>query len=121
VNSDILMIKGLVLETRIGVYDWEKTVRQTLVLDLELFLPSVIIVNAADSDNVQDALDYAAVTQRILLMASESSCQLIETFAEKLATILLTEFPLQKLKLSVHKMAALATADSVGLVIERSR
>lgn len=120
-STDILMIKGLMLETCIGVYDWEKIARQTLVLDLELSLSSVIITQAAASDNVQAALDYVAVTKRIQQMASESSCQLIETFAETLATILLAEFPLQKLKLSVQKPAAFAAAGSVVLIIERPR
>jgi len=120
--ADILMIKGLVLETRIGVYDWEKLARQSLVLDLELFMPSVMITKAADSDNVLDALDYVAVTQRIQQMASESSCQLIETFAETLTAILLAEFPrIHKLKLAVHKPAAIASADDVILMLERSR
>lgn len=120
-NTDILMIKGLVLETRIGVYDWEKVTRQTLVLDLELTVPREAIAKAAASDNVQDALDYVAVTKRVQQMASGSSCQLMETFAETLAAILLAEFPLQKLKLSVHKPAALASAGGVVLVIERCR
>lgn len=119
-NTDILMIKGLLLETRIGVYDWEKIARQTLVLDLELTVPRAAIIKAAASDNVQDALDYVAVAERIREMACQSSCQLIETFAETLAALLLAEFPLQKLKLSVQKPAALASADSVVLIIERS-
>lgn len=120
-TSDILVITGLALEMRIGLFDWEKVVRQSLVLDLELVLPFAMVSRVAASDNVEDALDYVTVTKRIRQIASETSCQLIETFAEMLAARLLAEFPLQKLKLSVQKPAALASADGVKLVIERSR
>lgn len=120
-SSDVLVIKGLVLEVRIGVYDWEKVARQCLVLDLELMVSRSIITRTAASDKVADALDYVAAVERIRHIASASSCQLIETFAEHLADTLLNEFPLQKLVLSVQKPAALASVAAVGLVIERSR
>jgi dihydroneopterin aldolase len=104
-----------------GVYDWEKVVRQRLVLDLQLMMSRSVVARAAASDNVNDALDYVRVVERVRQIASEFSCQLIEAFAEGLADVLLNEFPLQKLVLSVQKPAALASVDSVGLVIERSR
>lgn len=120
-SSDVLLIKGLVLEMRIGVYDWEKVARQHLVLDLELVMARSLVAGAAASDNVKDALDYVAVVGRIQHIASMSSCQLIETFAEGLANTLLTEFSLQKVIVSVQKPAALASVACVGLMIERSR
>lgn len=119
-NADCLRIENLVVETRIGVYDWEQQLRQSLRLDLQLVLPTGLVARAAQSDQVAEALDYAALALRIRQFAETSSCQLLETFAEKLAAVLLQEFPLQQLTLSVGKPAALAAA-GVALVIERSR
>jgi dihydroneopterin aldolase len=120
-KTDILVIKKLRLDTRIGVYDWEKVARQTLWLDLELHVSSEITTRAAASDNVQDALDYVAVSERLQQFASGSSCELIETFAERVADVLLSEFSVQKVLVSAYKPSALASTDSVVLMIERCR
>lgn len=119
-SMDRLLIENLIVATRIGVYDWEQEIRQSLVLDLVLQLPSGMVTAAAQHDQLNQALDYAALSGRIHQFAETSSFRLIETFAEKLAALLLKEFPLSKITLTVRKPAALATAQ-VALVIERSR
>lgn len=120
-TPDVLIIKGLEVTTRIGVYEWEQQVKQRLILDIELVLPRDMVTRAAQSDSVTSALDYVALESRIQSYASQSACQLLETFAEKLAHVLLEEFSTPKLVLQVSKPTALAKASQVAIRIERSR
>lgn len=114
--SDCVFIEGLRLETVIGVYAWERDVRQELTLDLEMAWP---VGPAAGSDDVADALDYASVAARAQAHAASSSVQLIETLAENLATLIREEFRVSWLRLRLCKPGAIAAADTVGVVIER--
>jgi dihydroneopterin aldolase len=113
---DIVYIKGLRADTVIGVYDWERSVRQQLVLDLELASDNR---RAAAGDCIEDALDYAAIAARLLAYIEESEFQLIETLAERLADILRDEFAVSWLRLRLAKPGAVARAAEVGVVIER--
>ncbi len=113
---DIVYIRELRAETVIGVYDWERGIRQAVVLDLELATDNR---RAAASDHIRDALDYAAVSERLLSFIEASEFQLIETLAERLADILLGEFGVPWLRLRLSKPGAVAAASDVGVVIER--
>lgn len=113
---DIVFIRELRIDTVIGVYDWERQVRQTLVFDLEMAFD---ISRAGRSDDVADTLDYSAVSQRLEAFVSGSSCQLVETVAERCAELVLREFPVSWLRLRLSKPGAVAAARDVGVFIER--
>ena len=113
---DIVFIRELRVDTVIGVYDWERRIRQTVVLDLELASDNR---RAAASDSIADAVDYAAISARLLSFIEGSEFQLIETLAEQLANIVLEEFAVPWLRLRLAKPGAVARARDVGVLIER--
>jgi dihydroneopterin aldolase len=114
--TDCVYISGLRLETVIGVYGWEREVRQELLLDVEMAWP---VADAAASDDVAQALDYAAVSMRLREHAAASRVQLVETLAEQLASLLRAEFAVCWLRLRLAKPGAVPAAAAVGVVIER--
>lgn len=114
--TDIVFIRGLRLPTVIGVYAWEREVRQELLLDLEMAWD---MSAAGGSDDVADALDYAAVSQRLREFAAAQSYQLIEKMAAALADMLQREFGIPWLLLRLCKPGAVAEAQDVGVLIER--
>lgn len=113
---DIVYIRELHADTVIGVYDWERSIRQTVVLDLEMASDNR---RAAASDQVADALDYAAVSQRLLAFIEGSEFQLIETLAEQVSEIVMGEFNVSWLRLRLAKPGAVSAARDVGVLIER--
>ena len=113
---DILYIRNLKVDAVVGIFSWEKRIRQPLHLDLEIALD---IRKAAATDDIQYALDYKTVSTRLTQFISQSEWHLIETLAEKIAALLMTEFGVTWLRLKLSKPAALPSADSVGLMIER--
>lgn len=115
---DRVLIEGLAVETVIGVYAWERSIRQRLVLDLEL---ATDIRPAAADDDLAHTLDYAAISACIGDFAAHSAFQLVETFAERLAALLREEFTIAWLRLSVRKPGAVAEASTVGVRIERGQ
>lgn len=113
---DTVFIHELRADTVIGVYDWERQVRQRVVLDLELASDNR---RAAASDAVEDAIDYAAVSRRVLSFVEGSEFQLIETLAEQVAALVMTEFGVPWLRLRLRKPGAVTEARDVGVLIER--
>jgi dihydroneopterin aldolase len=113
---DIVFINDLRIETIIGIYDWERKVKQTISLDLEL---GTDIRKSAETDAIEDTLNYKAVAKRMVAFVSDSEYQLVETLAEKIAEIVLAEFDLPWLKLTVHKPGAVRGSRDVGVIIER--
>jgi 7,8-dihydroneopterin aldolase/epimerase/oxygenase len=113
---DIVYIRGLRVDTVIGVYPWERKVRQVLEFDLEMASDTAA---AARSDAIADALDYHAVAQRVRALAAANSCQLVETLAETVATALMAEFAVPWLRIRLNKPGAVPGADGVGVLIER--
>jgi 7,8-dihydroneopterin aldolase/epimerase/oxygenase len=111
-----IFVQELRVETRIGVYAWERQLCQTLVIDLELAIPSA---KAFASDDFADALDYAAVVKRVQIFATDHPHKLLERFAEALADVLRTEFGSPWVKVSVAKLAPVAGVKRLGVVIER--
>ena len=115
---DIVYIEGLRTDAVIGVYDWERSIRQELVLDLELASDNRA---AADTDAIEDAVDYDAISGRIIAYVQDSEFQLIETLAERVAGLVLREFDVSWLRLKLAKPGAVADASSVGVIIERGQ
>ena len=113
---DIVFIRQLEIETVIGIYDWERKIRQTVVLDLEM---STDVRRAAASERIQDALDYKAVAKRLQQFVSESEFQLVETLAERCAEIVLGAFSVNWVRLTLNKSGAVTGAQDVGVIIER--
>lgn len=113
---DTVYIRDLRVETVIGIYEWERRVRQTVVLDLEM---AADVARAAATDSIADALDYKAVAKRLIAFVEASQFELVETLAERAAEIVLTEFQVPWLRLQVNKQGALRGARDVGVVIER--
>ncbi|MES2819519.1 MAG: dihydroneopterin aldolase [Pseudomonadota bacterium] len=113
---DRVFIEGLEVDTVIGVYDWERGIRQCLRLDLTFAWDNR---PAAAGDDLSQALDYAAITARIQAFADEAQFLLVETFAERLAEALLGEFQIPWLRLKLTKPGAVAAASGVGVEIER--
>jgi dihydroneopterin aldolase len=113
---DRVFIEGLEVDTVIGAYDWERGIRQCLRLDLSFAWDNR---PAAAGDDLSKALDYASVSTRIQAFAEEAEFQLVETFAERLAEVLMSEFQIPWLRLKLTKPGAVAAAAGVGVEIER--
>ena len=113
---DRILIEALSVDTVIGVYDWERSIQQSLSLDLVL---ATDIRSAAATDDLRLTLDYAAICQRIQQFADAHQFALVETFAERLTECLRAEFPITWLRLTVRKPGAVPNAASVGLEITR--
>ncbi len=113
---DIVFIRGLRIATTIGIYDWEKTIRQTVVLDLEM---AADVATAAATDQIADALDYKSVSKRLKQFVGESRFELVETLAERCADIVRNEYGVPWLRLTLNKTGAVTDADGVGVIIER--
>jgi len=113
---DTVLIEGLAVETVIGVYDWEREVTQRLLVDLELAWDNSV---PGASDDVADALDYAAVSERVSQCLQTLQPALLERAAEEVARLLQNEFVVRWLRLTLSKPGAVAAARSVGVRIER--
>ncbi len=114
---DTVFVRGLKADAVIGVYEWERHIRQTLVIDLEM---RFCIRAAAASDALDDTLDYHAVSTRVKEMVEANTLQLIEGLAEAIAATLIAEFGIRWLRLRLAKPGAVTWADDVGVLIERS-
>ena len=117
-TRDIVFIEDLRIETIIGIYDWERKIKQTIALDIDMQADNR---RPAASENIDDALNYKAVAKRLIAFTEDSSFQLVETLAERLAAIILEEFDVPWLRLRLRKLGAVTGSRSVGVLIERSR
>ncbi len=113
---DIVFIKKLRIDTIIGIYDWERQVRQTVSLDLQMAHDNT---PAGASDDIADALDYKAVSKRLIEFVEGSGFGLVEALAEHCARIVMEEFNVPWVRLKLHKPGAVRGAKSVGVEIER--
>ena len=118
IPMDIVYLHGLSLDTLIGVWEWERKVKQKIVVDLDLGMD---ILPAAKSDTIDDTTDYQAVATRLIKLADESSFRLVEAFAEAIADILLSEFGIAWVRIRINKQGAMREARSVGVIIERGQ
>jgi dihydroneopterin aldolase len=113
---DIVFIHDLQIETVIGIYDWERKIRQTISLDIEM---ATDISKAAKSDNIEDALSYKTVAKRLIEFIEQSEFELVEALAERICGIVMEEFSVPWVKLTLHKPGAVRGSKSVGVIIER--
>jgi 7,8-dihydroneopterin aldolase/epimerase/oxygenase len=116
--TDTIFLRDLRVETVIGIWDWERKIRQTVSIDLEM---GADIRRAAASDSIDDTLNYKLVAKRVQQFVSESEFQLVETMAEKIAGIILVEFDLPWVQVRVNKPGAIRGARDVGVQIRRTR
>ena len=117
-HQDKVLIEGLEVRTVIGIYDWEREIRQTVRLDLEMAWD---IRQAAATDSIADTLDYKAVSKRLIAFVEQSSFGLIESLAEACAAIVLEEFHVPWLRLKMSKPGAVRGSENVAVLIERGR
>ncbi|MBS0581400.1 MAG: dihydroneopterin aldolase [Proteobacteria bacterium] len=117
-SGDRIFLRGLTSECIIGFIDWERRVKQTVVLDIEL---PVDCAHAARTDEVADTLDYKKVAKRVLAFIEGSEFKLVETLAHRLALTILAEFGLPWVRISVNKPGAIRGSRDVGVTIERVR
>src|SRR5271170_740898 len=117
-SGDRIFLHGLTTECIIGFIDWERRVKQTVVLDIEL---PVDCARAAASDRVADTLDYKKVAKRVLAFVEASEFQLVETLAHRLALVILEEFQLSWVRITLNKPGAIRHSRDVGVLIERTR
>jgi len=113
-----IFIHDLRVETRIGVYDWEQQLAQTVRLDIELGLPSDKVFHSGD---FADALDYASVVKRLQAFAADHPHKLLERFAQAIADVLMGDFGAPWVKVRVAKLAPIAGVRELGISIERKR
>ena len=113
---DRVFIEGLNIETIIGIFDWEREIRQTVTIDLEMEFD---IRKAAESDAIEDTLDYKSVSKRLIHFVEDSEFQLVEALADRCATIVLDEFPVTWLRLKLGKPGAIRGSSAVGVIIQR--
>jgi len=113
---DTVFLRDLKIDTVIGIYGWERRVRQTLIFDLEM---SADVAKAAKTDKIEDALNYKSIAKRLRQYVGESEFELIETLAEECARIIREEFNVAWVKLTLNKKGAVRGATDVGVIIER--
>ena len=114
---DTVFIEALEVEALIGIYDWERRIRQPLLFDIEMQFDNRV---PAASDDIADTLDYKAVSKRVSDYVSQSEFGLVETLAERVAAIILAEFTVAHVRLKLAKPGAVRGARAVGVIIERA-
>ena len=113
---DKIFLHALKAEAIIGIYDWERQVKQTIIVDLEM---NGTIRKAALSDSIDDTLNYKKVAKRVLAFIEASQYHLVETLTEQIAMLLLSEFSLSWVRVSLSKPGAVRNSRDVGVIIER--
>jgi dihydroneopterin aldolase len=115
---DTIFLSGLTTECIIGIWDWERRVRQKVVVDVEM---ATDIRRAASTDSIEDTLDYKRVAKRLLQFVGESEFQLVETLTERIAEIVIREFGVPWVRVRLNKQGAIRGARDVGVQVERRR
>ena len=115
---DVVYLNDLRIETVIGIYPWERRLKQVVVLDLEM---GADIRKAGKTDAIEDTLNYKDVAKRVIGFVQESQFKLVEALAEGIADILLNEFHVPWFRLKVNKQGAVSGVRDVGVIIERGR
>lgn len=114
---DTVFLSDLRVPTVIGIYEWERRVRQTISISIEM---SVDVRAAAASDSIEHTLNYKAVAKRLVEFVGSSTFQLVETLAERVAEIVVREFAVARVRVVLSKPGAVRGARDVGVRIERT-
>ena len=115
---DKIFIHALKTEAIIGIFDWERQVKQTVIVDIEI---SADVRKAALSDSIDDTLNYKRVAKHVLAFVEGSKFHLVETLAEHLAMLMLEEFGVAWVRISLSKPGAIRSSRDVGVILERDR
>ncbi len=115
---DKIFIHALKTEAIIGIFDWERQVKQTVIVDLEI---SADIAKAALSDSIDDTLNYKRIAKHVLAFVEESKFHLVETLAQHIAMLILEDFGIAWVRLSLSKPGAIRNSRDVGVMLERDR
>ncbi len=113
---DTIYLHGLTVDAVIGIWEWERKIRQKVVIDIDM---DADIRKAAASDSVDDTLNYKAVAKRVIELAETSGFQLVETLAERVADIVRNEFDVPWVRVKINKPGAIRGSRDVGVIIER--
>lgn len=114
--TDIIFLRSVHIDTLIGIFDWERTAKQTLIFDIEMAFDCT---QAGQSDDIAHALDYKAVYDRLVAFVSESEFFLIEKLAEQMIALIQEEFQVSWVKLTINKKGAVGANIDVGVIMER--
>jgi len=117
-STDTIFLHDLRIETIVGIWEWERKIRQTVSIDLEM---GADIRRAAASDDIEDTLNYKKVAKRVQQFVAESEFQLVETMAEKIAGVILAEFDVPWVQVRVNKPGAIKGSRDVGVLIRREK
>ena len=115
-HPDTIYLRGLEIEAIVGIWDWERQIPQTVVVDLDM---AADIAKAAASDKIDDTLNYKLVSKRVQALVKDGGFQLVETMAEKIAETLIDEFDVPWVRVRINKPGAIRGARDVGVQIER--
>jgi 7,8-dihydroneopterin aldolase/epimerase/oxygenase len=115
---DKIFIHALKTEAIIGIFDWERQVKQTVIVDIEI---GADIRKAAQSDSIEDTLNYKRVAKRVLAFVEGSKFHLVETLAEHVAMLILDDFGIAWVRISLSKPGAVRNSRDVGVMLERNR
>jgi len=115
---DKIFIHALKTEAIIGIFDWERQVKQTVLIDIEI---SADIAKAAASDSIDDTLNYKRVAKTVLAFVEASQFHLVETLAQYIAMLVLEDFGVEWVRLSLSKPGAIRSSRDVGVMLERNR
>lgn len=113
---DKIFLSALTVECIVGIWEWERRVKQTVIIDLEM---AADIRKAAATDSIEDTIDYKKVAKRLLAFVGDSQFHLVETLAERIAQVVVVEFGVQWVKVRLNKQGAIRGARDVGIEIER--
>jgi dihydroneopterin aldolase len=116
--ADVIFLGGLTVDCIVGIWEWERRVRQKVVIDVEM---AADVRRAAASDSIADTLDYKKVAKRLLQFVGDSRYQLVETLTERVAELVVTEFDVGWVRVRLNKQGAIRGARDVGILIERTR
>jgi 7,8-dihydroneopterin aldolase/epimerase/oxygenase len=117
-QADTIFLHDLRIDTVIGIWDWERKIRQTVRIDLDM---GADVGTAAEYDDIEHTLNYKAVAKRVQSFVGESTFQLVETMAERVANLILTEFDVPWVRVKVNKPGAIRGAQDVGVRIYRCK
>ena len=113
---DKIFLSQLSIECIVGIWEWERRVKQTVIIDVEM---AADIRRAAATDSIEDTIDYKRVAKRLLAFVGDSQYQLVETLTEQIARVIVTEFGVSWVKVRLNKRGAIRGARDVGIEIER--
>ena len=117
-QTDTIFLQDLRVDTIVGIWDWERRVRQTVSIDLQM---AADVATAAEYDDIEHTLNYKAVAKRVQQFVAESEYKLVETLAEKIAGIVMDEFDLAWIEVRLSKPGAIRNAKNVGVIIRREK